>query len=81
MQFEGTVMSVDVLTFFQDGKMDPIKFRFNGKVYPINRIAKQWTEPEGLSQRYHYLVESDGQDSFELQFDSTKFTWQLKKVA
>lgn len=72
---------VDVLTFFQNGKIDPIKFRWNGKVYPVTRINKQWTETQGVRQLYHFIVESIGPDNYELSFDSNKFTWQIVQVA
>ncbi len=71
---------VDVLTFFENGKMDPVKFRMNGRVYPIRRIKKKWRENRGATEMYHFLIESDGKNKYELHFDSRKFVWALRAV-
>lgn len=69
--------TVDVLTFFENGKMDPIKFKMNGKVYPVKRIYKKWQVKHGASQLQHFLIESSNNNNFELRFDSSRNTWQL----
>lgn len=80
-QYIHSAKPVDVLTFFENGKIDPIKFRWNGKVYPVKRINKKWRENEGSQKVYHFIVESIGPDNYELRFNSNKFTWQLVQVA
>ncbi len=73
-------LPIDVLTFFENGRIDPIKFRLNGRVYPVKRIYKQWKNKRGDHQMHHFLIQSEGQDSYELRFDSSKFTWKLYHI-
>lgn len=80
MRKDNGIKPVDVLTFFQNGKIDPIKFRWNGKVYPVKRIYKEWREKRGSKHLYHFLIQSNGADSYELRFDSSKFTWQIERI-
>ena len=47
---------VDVLTFFENGKIDTIKFRLNGKVYPVKRVYKKWREKHGSDQMINFLI-------------------------
>lgn len=72
---------VDVLTFFQDGKIDPIKFRMNGKVYQIRRVHRRWKARQGAQQIHHFLIEADGPGNYELDFNPSKFTWDLRAIA
>lgn len=66
-----------VLTFFDNGKMDPIKFRYNGRVYPVKRVHREWTESRAQGEHRHYLIESNDAANYELRFDSRRNTWQV----
>ena len=80
MYFEDLFEPIEVITYFQNGKMTPLKFRWNGRVYRIRQVNGHWKEQQGYGQQYHFSVQAEGSDSFELLFDSSDFSWQLARV-
>ncbi|RMG68059.1 MAG: hypothetical protein D6715_03325 [Calditrichaeota bacterium] len=80
MQYEELFEPIEVITYFREGKLIPLKFRWNGRVYPVRKIHGQWKENQGLARQYHFSVSSDGPDCFELIFDTGDFSWQLARV-
>ncbi|MGH1364524.1 MAG: hypothetical protein ACRBF0_13270 [Calditrichia bacterium] len=77
MSLKVMLKKIDVLTFFEDGKIDPIKFRMNGRVYPVKRIHKKWIEEENGNPLHNFIVQSDN-NNFQIQFDTSQFTWGLR---
>lgn len=71
------VQTLGVLTFFENGKMDPIKFRYHGRVYPVKRIHRQWTDGDAGAERQHFLVETQDERQVELRYDSRRQHWDL----
>lgn len=80
MYFEELFEPIDVITYFQKGKIIPLKFRWNGRVYKVQQVNGCWKENQGYGQQYHFSVQVDGSDCFELLFDSNDFSWQLARV-
>ncbi len=80
MHYEELFEPIEVITRFRDGKIIPLKFRWNGRIYPVKKVHGHWKEQQGYSQQHHFSVQSDGPDTFELLFDSADFTWQLARV-
>ena len=80
MRFEDIFEPIEVITYFRDGQLQPLRFRWNGRVYKINHVHGQWQEHQGHGRQIHYSVSSDGPDNFEILFDSGDFTWQLARI-
>ena len=80
MGYEEIFDAVEVITHFQDGHIRPLRFRWNGRVYPVKRVETQWREPAGSAQILHFSVQSESKDCFELTFDTSNFSWQLARV-
>ncbi|MGB0757421.1 MAG: hypothetical protein ACPGO5_03110 [Patescibacteria group bacterium] len=69
---------VDVLAFFESGMTDPIKFRYNGKVYSVKRVLRNQVK---LNKQYFFIStkESD-EEEYRLVFNRESFRWYLKKL-
>ncbi len=80
MHFEDLFEPIEVITYFENGKIIPLKFRWNSRVYKIKRVTGHWKESQGYAQQHHFSVHVEGSDSFELLFDNNNFSWQLARV-
>lgn len=80
MVYEEIYEPVEVITLFRDGKMRPVKFRWNGQVYKISNINGDWVNDEGSNRHYFYSVMAGGPDCFELSFDLRNLSWELTRV-
>jgi len=72
--------TVDVITFFQQGRLHPLRFKWKGAVYKITRVNSSWSVRDGLSRQFHFSVSADSPDCFELIFDTADFNWELARV-
>lgn len=80
MHYEDLFEPIEVVTYFREGKIVPLKFRWNGRVYVVKHINGQWRERQGAAQQHHFSVQSDGADFYELLFDTEDLSWQLARV-
>ncbi|GAB4341004.1 MAG: hypothetical protein Kow0037_27270 [Calditrichia bacterium] len=80
MYYEELFEPIEVISYFQNGKITPLKFRWNGRIYKIKQVTGHWKENQGYAQQHHFSVQVDGSDCFELLFDSSDFSWQLARV-
>lgn len=80
MPYEDIFESIEAITHFQNGKLVPLRFRWNGRVYRIKRVHSSWKEKIGSERQIHYSVLADSNDCFELLFDTGDFSWQIARV-
>lgn len=80
MAYEEIHEPIEVITFFEEGKLHPLRFKWKGQVYKITRVNSHWSVQEGLSRQYHFSVTANSPDCFELVFDTVDFNWQLARV-
>lgn len=80
MHFEDLFEPIEVITYFQNGKITPLKFRWNGRVYKVKQVTGHWSENQGYARQHHFSVQVDGSDFFELVFDTADYAWQLARV-
>ena len=57
----------------------PVWFVWRGLKYRILKITYDWMDKEGRAKRYHFAV-SDGDNLYELCYDSERLSWQLVAV-
>jgi len=81
MSNEEIFESIDVITLFDRGGLQPLKFRWNGRVYKIAEVQSIWSLPRNQHRTFHFAVRSDGPEYFEIIFDSQNFAWQLARVS
>jgi hypothetical protein len=75
--FESLNDPVDVLTAFSEGKLQPLRFRWHGRVVRVSRVSGQWTRREGQALLRYFAVESQAGESYELCFDPRDARWTL----
>jgi len=80
MHYEELFEPIEVIAYFQDGRVIPLKFRWNGRVYKIRQVHGQWKARNGESYQYHFSVRCESPDCFELIFDTGDFSWQVARV-
>ncbi|MEJ2635042.1 MAG: DUF6504 family protein [Calditrichia bacterium] len=80
MYYEDLFEPIEVITLFRNGKIIPLKFRWNGRVYKVKQVTGQWRESQGSVQNHHFSVQADGSDCFELLFNGADFSWKLARV-
>ncbi|NIR47711.1 hypothetical protein GWO43_04565 [candidate division KSB1 bacterium] len=80
MGYEDIFEPIQVITFFEEGKLYPLRFKWKGQVYKIKRVNSHWSVKEGMGRQHHFSVTANTPDCFELVFDTTDFNWQLARV-
>lgn len=80
MTFEDIFESIEVISHFKEGKLIPLRFKWNGRVYKIIRLNGHWVSHQGYHKQHHYSIISDSSDYFELLFDGSDFDWQVARV-
>ncbi len=78
--FEEPNEPVEVLTHFENGRVHPLRFRWRGRVYKVEKVHGNWSQPKGLEREHHFAVSADNSDTFELVFDTTDFRWHVARV-
>ena len=71
---------IEVISHFKDGKLKPLRFRWNDRVYKISQLNGHWVDNQGFSKEHHFSVIADTSDLFEILFNNTDFKWQITKV-
>jgi hypothetical protein len=80
MHFEDIFEPIEVITLFKEGHIKPLRFKWNGRVYKINRINGQWASPQGYNKQIHYSLIADSSDYFEIMLDTSNYEWQVARV-
>lgn len=78
--FESIQDPVDVLTAFVAGKVEPLRFRWKGRVFRVRRITGRWSRREGQTVLRYFSVESRGTETFELYYDPRGPRWVLSRA-
>lgn len=60
-------------------KVVPVKFQWGGREYRVEEITYTWESREGARKVLHFAVR-EGQNLFELVFNTEDMTWELREV-
>lgn len=71
---------VEVLTHFDAGRVRPLRFRWRGRIYRVEKVNGTWSRAKGGEREHHFAITADNEDSFELVFDTTDFRWRVTRV-
>jgi hypothetical protein len=80
MRFEDINDPIEVIVVFREGKMRPLKFKWRGRVYKIERINGGWMSDEGRNRFLHFSVMADGPDVYEITYNPERFGWKIDRV-
>jgi hypothetical protein len=75
--FETLSDPVDVLTAFVAGRIQPLRFRWQGRVIRVRHVTGEWTRREGQTLLRYYSVDGASGDSYELCYDPRGPKWTL----
>ena len=78
--FETLSDPIDVLSAFVDGRVRPLRFRWQGRVVRVRTVTGEWTRREGQTVLRHYSIEGAGGDSYELCYDPRGPRWILSRA-
>lgn len=78
--FESLNDPVDVLTAFMDGKVKPLRFRWQGRVVRVRSVTGEWSRREGQAMLRYYAVESPAGETYELCYDPRGPRWVLSRA-
>jgi hypothetical protein len=68
---------IDVTVRFEiSGRIEPLSFMLNGRVYPIESTGRRWEEEQSL----HILVMVPGNRVCELVFSPIDLGWYLNQI-
>ena len=71
---------IEVIAWYKDGHLHPLRFRWNSRVFRIARITGHWIVHEGQDRCHHYAVLCEGSDVFEICYDLKNMAWRLRSV-
>ena len=80
MTFESLSDPVDVLTAYVDGRIQPLRFRWQGRVVRVRRVTGEWKRREGSTVLHYFSVENHGADTYELCYDPRGPRWILSRA-
>jgi len=72
--------TIDVLSIFRDGRIQPVKFKWGGRTLKVSRIAYSWVTKDGAHPQYHFSLLAGSKDVYEVVFDTFKMMWLLARV-
>jgi len=77
--FESLNDPVDVLTAYVDGSVEPLRFRWKGKVIRV-RVTGRWSRREGQTLLRYFSVEGSGSETYELCYDPRGPRWIVSRA-
>jgi hypothetical protein len=78
--FESINDPVDMLTCFVDGRVEPLRFRWRGRVIRVRKITGRWSRRDGQSLLRYFSVEGSGSETYELCYDPRVPRWILSRA-
>lgn len=78
--FESLSDPVDVLTAYLEGRMRPLRFRWQGRVIRVKRVTGEWRRREGQTELRFFAVEGPGGETYELCYDPRGPRWRLSRA-
>ena len=70
---------IEVISYFHNAKVDILKFKWDNRVYKVNRIANTWRIPdneEGFKSHYTVICEDAG-IICELSYFHKSMKWEI----
>ena len=80
MQFEDIGEAIEVIAVFQENRMRPVRFRWNGRVFKIKRINGSWKSDQGAARFHHFSVMAEGPDVYEISYNPERYAWNIDRV-
>jgi len=79
MRIEEIGDPIGVLAVCARGKIEPKRFKWNGRSYTIDQVNGQWIDRRQDGYSLHYSVQA-GDETYYLHFSSSEVQWWLDQV-
>ena len=81
MVYEEVFEPIDVITVFQNGGLQPLRFTWKDAIYRISKIQSCWAVTQAQGRAYNFAVSTGSPDSFEMIFNAADLKWKLARVS
>ncbi|MFN8178128.1 MAG: hypothetical protein U0167_09370 [bacterium] len=71
---------IEVLSRFVEGKIQPVRFRWRGRVFTITRVTSAWMRREGEQREHFFSVGVGTREQYELCYCPQTSLWTLETV-
>lgn len=71
---------IDVSVVFRSGRLQPTSFMWHKRLYKVERTTGFYSDFKGRWKRYHYAVQTDTSDVYEIFLDTEKMSWRLSRI-
>jgi hypothetical protein len=71
---------IEVLTKFVEGKILPLRFRWRGRVFTIERVTGAWSKRVGDHRVHFFSVGVGTRDFYEISYQARTSRWTLENV-
>lgn len=71
---------IEVLSRFVEGKVQPMRFRWRGRVFTVSEITGTWLKRTGDQPSHFFSVGVGTHDHYELCFRPRSCQWTLENI-
>jgi hypothetical protein len=71
---------IEVLSRFVEGKVQPMRFRWRGRVFTVSSITGTWIKRVGDQRAHFFSVGVGTQDHYEISFQPRSCQWTLENI-
>ncbi len=71
---------IEVLTKFVDGKIQPMRFRWRGRVFTVSEITGLWDKRVGDHRAHFFSVGVGTRDYYEICYQARTSQWTLENI-
>ncbi len=72
--------AVEVLSKFEEGRIQPMRFRWRGRVFTVSEVTGSWVQRVGDHQEHFFSVGVGTQDYYELRYRPRLSKWTLENI-
>ena len=65
---------IEVLTKFVEGTIEPLRFRWRGRVFTVSEITGAWIKKDGERRTHFFSVGVGSRDYYELSYQAQTLT-------
>ena len=71
---------VEVLSKFVEGQIQPMRFRWRGRVFTVAEVTGSWIQRVGEHREHFFSVGVGTRDYYELRYRARTSRWTLESI-
>ena len=80
MHYEEITDPIEMISYFHNGEIEPVRFRWQDKVYRVQKIHGHWTSEQGAFRNHHFSLSAGGADIFEITYALETQAWEMTRI-